>query len=82
MKTKMNVSIILYPDLESGFKGIDLYNRLKVYIPDVNVTDLGEKVYIFATVDITNDAVESIIRETKKCGECDIEAYMVNDEAP
>lgn len=80
MKTTMNVSIIIRPEYAPGFKSIDLYNKLKPY--NVNITDLGDKVYLFAIIDIRDDAIETIISTCKKCGECDIEAYMVDDKAP
>lgn len=82
MQTKMKINIILYPKSREDFKSIDLYNKLKLYIDDVNVTDLGEKVYIFATIDLTKSEVEFLISECKSHGECDIEAHAVTEEAP
>lgn len=75
MKTKMNISLILLPDDKENFNSEELYKKLKPY--GVNVTDLGDKVYLFATVDIRNDAIETIICETRKHGYVDIEAYLV-----
>lgn len=71
----MNISIILLPEDRDNFNSEELFNKLKKY--NISLTDLGDKVYIFAKVDIRDDAIETIICEARKYGYTDIEAYLV-----
>lgn len=73
MNTKMSVSITIKPGIDSR----GLYDKISQY--GANVTDLGEKVFVTAQIDIREDAIEHIIAECRKCGEIDVEAKMVKE---
>ena len=76
MQTKMNVYVTVKPRVESR----ELYERLRPY--DANVTDVGDKVYVYTEIDIREDAVEHIIAICKEYGDCSVDAHMVNEKAP
>lgn len=70
MQTKMNVYITIKPRAKSR----ELYDRLRQY--DANVIDLGDKVYVTATIDIKEDFIEKIIKVCSEYGECSVDTYM------
>lgn len=73
MQTKMNVYITIKPRAKSR----ELYERLRCY--DANVTDLGDKVYVYTTIDIREDAIEHITKICNEYGDCSVDAQMVKE---
>lgn len=73
MKTKMNVYITVKPRAKSR----ELYDRLLPY--KANVTDLGDKIYVYTEIDIREDAIEHILRICKEYGDCSVDASMVKE---
>jgi hypothetical protein len=72
MKTKMSVSIIVNGCVESR----ELYEELKTY--GLNVIDIGNKALVYATIDIRDPDIESILQICKKYGDCEVEAHPVD----
>ena len=70
MNTKMNVDITVTPKSRSR----ELYERLQPF--KANVTDLGDKVFVDAEIDIREDTIEKIINICHEYGDCDIRAQM------
>ena len=73
MQTKMNVYVTVKPRVQSR----ELYEKLLPY--KANVTDLGDKVYVYAEIDIREDAVEHILAICKEYGDCSVDASMVKE---
>lgn len=75
MNTKMSVLITLKGPIESK----ELYEDIKKY--GANVTDLGEKVMVYVTIDIRNDAIEHIMAACHKYdNDCSVNAHMIQTE--
>ena len=73
MQTKMKVYITIKPRAKSR----ELYERLRCY--EANVTDLGDKVYVYTTIDIREDAIEHITKICREYGDCSVDAQMVKE---
>ena len=76
MQTKMNVYVTVKPRVKSR----ELYERLLPY--KANVTDIGDKVYVYTEIDIREDAIEHILKICKGYGDCSVDAHMVDEKAP
>lgn len=75
MNTKMSVLITLKGPIESK----ELYEDIKKY--GANVTDMGEKVMVYVTIDIRNDAIEHIMTACHKYdNDCSVNAHMIQKE--
>lgn len=70
MNTKMDVYITVKPKSKSR----ELYERLQPF--KANVTDLGDKVYVYTEIDIREDAIEKILDICHEYGECEVNAQM------
>lgn len=73
MQTKMNVYVTITPATRSR----ELYERLQPF--EANVTDLGDKVYVYTQIDIREDAVEKILKICHEYGDCSVDAHMVSE---
>lgn len=73
METKMSIMIVIKNPINSK----ELYNKLS-YL-GVNVTDMGEKTYVHAQIDIKDDVVEKIINTCQSYGDCDVSAHRVKE---
>lgn len=74
MNTKMTVFITVKGKINS----LELYERIKDY--GANVTDLIDKTYVYAIIDIKEDAIEHILTICDEYGECDVEAHRVKED--
>lgn len=70
MNTKMEVYITVTP----RSKSMELYERLQPF--KANVTDLGDKVYVYTEIDIREDAIEKIMAVCRDYGDCEVNAQM------
>lgn len=68
----MTISIIIKGQIDSRA----LYMKLSPY---ANVTDLIDKTFVHATIDLREDIVEYIINTCKSYGECDIETHKIKE---
>ena len=71
----MNVYITITPRVKSR----ELYDRLKPLQNDINVTDTGDKVFVYTQIDIREDAVEKIMAICKDYGDCSVSAHVVDE---
>lgn len=76
MQTKMKVVVTIKGHIDSH----KLYNQLQPY--NLNVTDLGDKTLVYATIDIKEATIENILNVCGEYGECEVEARMVKDKTP
>lgn len=76
MQTKMNV----YITIESGIKSRELYERLRPF--KANVTDMGDKVYVYMTIDLREDTIEKVLTICHEYGDCSVDAHMVKEKGP
>lgn len=75
METRMNVFITIKPKIKSR----ELYEKLTLSQEGVNVTDVGDKVYVYTQIDIREDAIERILAICKDYGDCSVDAHLVNE---
>lgn len=73
MQTKMDVFITITPRVKS----LELYGELRPF--RVNVTDVGDKVFVTAKIDIREDTLEYIINTCKEYGDIPIKAHMAEE---
>lgn len=76
MQTKMNV----YITIPAGIRSRELYERLQPF--KANVTDMGDKVYVYMTIDIREDVIEKVLTICHEYGDCSVDAHMVNKKGP
>lgn len=74
MQTKMNVIITIKGEIDS----VKLYKELSFY--NLNVTDMLDKTFVYATIDIREPVIEEILKICNLYGECDVEAHTVRKE--
>ena len=75
-RTKMNV----YITIESGIKSRELYERLLPF--KANVTDMGDKVYVYMAIDLREDTIEKVLTICHEYGDCSVDAHMVKEKGP
>ena len=75
METRMNVFITIKPKIKSR----ELYEKLVLSQKGINVTDVGDKVYVYTQIDIREDDIERILAICKDYGDCSVDAHLVNE---
>ena len=71
MQTSMNIYVTIKPKVKSR----ELYERLRPY--NVNVTDLGDKVYVYTRMQLSRVDLEKVLSICNEYGECLVDAHMV-----
>lgn len=71
MQTNMKIYVTIKPKVKSR----ELYERLKPY--NVNVMDLGNKVYVYTQIQLSRANLEKVLAICNEYGECFIDAHMV-----
>lgn len=71
MNTIMSVYITITPRTNS----YKLYERLKPY--NVNVMDVGNKVYVYTRISIRDDAIEKVLAICNDYGDCTVDAHTI-----
>lgn len=75
MNTKMSVLVTIPGAIDSK----ELYEDIKQF--GCNVTDLGDKTLVYATIDIRNSAIEYIMTACHKYNpDCEVKAHMLTEE--
>lgn len=73
MQAKMNVCVAITPKCKSR----ELYVRLQAY--KANVTDLGDKVYVYTQIDPAEDTIDKILEICYEYGDCLVNAHATTD---
>lgn len=76
MNEKMNVYVTIRPKVKSR----ELYERLTPY--NANVTDIGDKVFVYLTTDLDGEVIGKILDICKEYGDCSVDAHSSKTDAP
>lgn len=72
METRKNIFITVYGEIDSQ----ELYEKVRNY--HMNVTNLGTRVYVYGTVNLTEPLVEYILQICYSYGNCDVKLASIS----